>query len=75
MGFRTFKSPLVDLFCTSCTCGEFTLCWHHKDDKMVACDIEARITGKARMGRKVRVASSPRRVRIIRRTRINSTIC
>ncbi len=43
--------------------------------RLVRVMVEARISGKTRMGRKVRVASSPRRVRIIRRTRINSTIC
>ena len=35
--------------------------------------VEARITGKARITRMALRTSSPRRVRIIRSTRINST--
>jgi len=35
--------------------------------------VEARISGKTRMVRKARVTSSPRRVKIIRSTKIYST--
>ena len=43
--------------------------------RLVRVMVEARISGKTRMARKARVTRSPRRVRIIWGTKINSTIC